>query len=140
MFGIGAGEMVVIAILVLIAVGPDKMPALMRTLGKGMRDVRKTTNELRRSTGIDELLDEHELRDPLGLKTPVKKPMPKPQKPAAHPVAEPSRQAPGLTEEALLVEQPPFGVDIDLAEQRARDLVVARKIAAHKPVPSEPLT
>jgi sec-independent protein translocase protein TatB len=128
MFGIGAGEMLVIAILILIAVGPDKMPSMMRTLGKGMRDIRRTTNELRRSTGIDELLDGTDVRDPLGLKAPPKKPLAKPQKPAAHP--EPPRATMGLSEDAIRLEQPPYGVDVDLAEGRAREKIVARKVAA----------
>jgi sec-independent protein translocase protein TatB len=129
MFGIGAGEMVVIAILILIAVGPDRMPALMKTLGKGMRDVRRTTNDLRRSTGIDEILEENDLRDPFGLKSPVqKKPAPKVAKPVTHPVAE--RSVAGLSNDALLIEQPPGGVDVELAEHQARAQIIARKLAA----------
>jgi Tat protein translocase TatB subunit len=143
MFGIGAGEMVVIAILILIAVGPDRMPALMKTLGKGMRDVRRTTNDLRRSTGIDELLEENDLRDlrdPLGLKKPIGKPMKplsKPVKPLSHPVAERSVQ--GISDEALLIEQPPNGVDVDFADQESRAKIIARKLAAAEArEPSEP--
>jgi sec-independent protein translocase protein TatB len=129
MFGIGAGEMVVIAILILIAVGPDRMPALMKTLGKGMRDVRRTTNDLRRSTGIDEILEENDLRDPFGLKAPVqKKPAAKLAKPVAHPV--PERSVAGLSNDALLVEQPPGGVDVEFAEHQARAQNIARKLAA----------
>lgn len=65
MFGIGFGEMLIIAVILLIAVGPRQLPQLMKTVGKGMREVKRATNDLRRSTGIDELLNDDELRNPL---------------------------------------------------------------------------
>jgi hypothetical protein len=37
----------------------------MKTVGKGMREVKRATNDLRRSTGIDELLNDDELRNPM---------------------------------------------------------------------------
>jgi len=36
MFGIGAFELVVILIVALIAVGPDKMPGFVKTIGKAV--------------------------------------------------------------------------------------------------------
>jgi sec-independent protein translocase protein TatB len=65
MFGIGFGEMLIIAVVLLIAVGPRQLPMLMKTVGKGMREVKRASNELRRSTGIDELLRDEEIRNPL---------------------------------------------------------------------------
>jgi sec-independent protein translocase protein TatB len=65
MFGIGFGEMLIIAVVLLIAVGPKQLPSLMKTVGKGMRDVRRAADDLRRSTGIDELMRDEELRNPL---------------------------------------------------------------------------
>jgi sec-independent protein translocase protein TatB len=65
MFGIGFGEMMIIAVVLLIAVGPRQLPALMKTLGKGLRDVRRAAEDLRRSTGIDELMADEDLRNPL---------------------------------------------------------------------------
>src|SRR5690349_17051067 len=65
MFGIGFGEMLIIAVILLIAVGPKELPTLMKTVGKGMRDIKKASNDLRRSTGIDELLADEDLRRPL---------------------------------------------------------------------------
>ncbi|MFT3927125.1 MAG: Sec-independent protein translocase protein TatB [Myxococcales bacterium] len=69
MFGIGFGEMLIIAVILLIAVGPRQLPQLMKTVGKGMREVRRATNDLRRSTGIDELMRDDELRNPLKAET-----------------------------------------------------------------------
>jgi len=65
MFGIGFGEMLIIAVILLIAVGPKQLPSLMKTVGKGMRDVRRAADDLRRSTGIDELMRDEDLRNPL---------------------------------------------------------------------------
>lgn len=41
MFGIGAGEFVVILIVGLIVFGPEKLPELGKTLGKGLKEFRK---------------------------------------------------------------------------------------------------
>ena len=65
MFGIGFGEMMIIGVVLLIAVGPRQLPALMKTVGKGLRDMRRAAEDLRRSTGIDELLADEDLRNPL---------------------------------------------------------------------------
>jgi Tat protein translocase TatB subunit len=69
MFGIGAGEMVVIAIVLLIAVGPARLPGLMRGFGKTVRQVKRMTHEFREASGIDELLAE---ADP---NVPIRKPV-----------------------------------------------------------------
>jgi Tat protein translocase TatB subunit len=65
MFGIGFGEMVIIAVILLLAVGPKQLPALMKTMGKGMREMRKASDELRRTSGIDALLNDDDLRNPM---------------------------------------------------------------------------
>lgn len=58
MFGIGWGELLVIALVLLVVVGPDKMPTFLKTTVKGIRDFRRTARELRNATGIDRLLDD----------------------------------------------------------------------------------
>lgn len=68
MFGIGFGEMLIIGVVLLIAVGPRQLPALMKTVGKTIREVRRAADDLRRSTGIDELLRDEDLRNPLADK------------------------------------------------------------------------
>lgn len=65
MFGIGFGEMLIIAVILLIAVGPRELPMLLKTVGKGLREVKKASADLRRSTGIDDLLRDDDLRQPL---------------------------------------------------------------------------
>jgi sec-independent protein translocase protein TatB len=65
MFGIGFTEMLIIGVVLLLAVGPRQLPALMKTVGKGLRDIRRAADDLRRSTGIDELMRDEDLRNPL---------------------------------------------------------------------------
>lgn len=61
MLGIGFGELLVIAAIVVIAVGPDKMPGFLRTVVKGVRDFRRTTNDLRNAVRLDQILDPDDL-------------------------------------------------------------------------------
>ncbi len=127
MFGIGGGEMVVILILLLIAVGPDRMPTFMKAVGRGVREFRRTTRELRSTVGIDELLRDDDLRDPLGMKKPIK-----PQaaasaakKPAASASAPASERA--LSPDQLRDEQPPEGVDVAYMRAHAAPPIVEPK-------------
>ena len=43
-FDIGAGEMLVIFLIVLILFGSDRIPQLARGLGKGIRDFKRVVN------------------------------------------------------------------------------------------------
>jgi sec-independent protein translocase protein TatB len=56
MFGIGFGEVLVIAVILIIVVGPARLPALMATLGKTLRSARQASDELRSSLGLRELM------------------------------------------------------------------------------------
>ncbi len=49
MFGaIGTPELLVILVLILVFFGPKRLPQLAQSLGKGMREVRKAAEEVRR--------------------------------------------------------------------------------------------
>jgi sec-independent protein translocase protein TatB len=47
MFGLSFGEVLVILVVALLVLGPSGLPKLARTLGKGMREFRQATGELR---------------------------------------------------------------------------------------------
>jgi len=49
MFGIGLSEFIVIVIVALIAIGPDKLPQLARTLGKAFSEFKKAGEEVKKS-------------------------------------------------------------------------------------------
>ncbi|MFQ5329196.1 MAG: Sec-independent protein translocase protein TatB [Thermodesulfobacteriota bacterium] len=54
MFGIGFTEIVVILVIALIVLGPDKLPELAKALGRAMREFRSATDDIKRSvSGID---------------------------------------------------------------------------------------
>ncbi|NOZ13021.1 MAG: twin-arginine translocase subunit TatB [Acidobacteria bacterium] len=59
MFGMGIGELVLIFVIALIVFGPDKLPSVARTVGKVVRDLKKTTDELsetiQREIGLDDI-------------------------------------------------------------------------------------
>ena len=47
MFGIGMPELILILGLALIVLGPKKLPELAKTLGKGLAEFRRATDELK---------------------------------------------------------------------------------------------
>ncbi|MBF6613577.1 MAG: twin-arginine translocase TatA/TatE family subunit [Chloroflexi bacterium] len=53
MFGIGAGELIVILALALIIVGPQRLPELGRTLGRTLAELKTHTDELRSVMNFD---------------------------------------------------------------------------------------
>jgi len=55
-FGLGIWELVVIAAVALVVLGPRRLPGMARQLGRALREFRRATNELRYS--IDEATDE----------------------------------------------------------------------------------
>lgn len=53
MFGIGMQELLIILAVALIIIGPKKLPELARTLGKGLAEFRRATNDLKYSIDPD---------------------------------------------------------------------------------------
>ncbi len=105
MFGIGFSEMIVIGLILIVAVGPSRMPGMLKAFMRAYREFRKATRELRASTGIDELLQDEDLRA-------MRKPLYVPPAPVKKPTAK--RRSLSYAERAQ--ESPPEGVD--LAEAR----------------------
>ncbi len=51
---ISGGELAIIALVIFIILGPDKLPEMARKFGKAMRFVRKATEDIKREINIDE--------------------------------------------------------------------------------------
>lgn len=58
MFGIGMTEMILIAAVALLVIGPKKLPDLARSLGKGFAEFKRATNELKNTIDMEARKDE----------------------------------------------------------------------------------
>lgn len=54
MFGIGAGELLVLLALALIIVGPEKLPQMARTVGRSVSDFKSYTAEMRSTLSLED--------------------------------------------------------------------------------------
>lgn len=68
MLGIGFWELVVIAILALLAVGPDRLPSMVKTVIRFYRQIQRSADELRDASGLNELMQDEELKELLALR------------------------------------------------------------------------
>jgi sec-independent protein translocase protein TatA len=62
MWNIGFPELVVIFIVALLVFGPRKLPELGKTLGKGLAEFKRASNELKRTWEEEVHAEEEELR------------------------------------------------------------------------------
>ena len=53
MLNISAQELLVVLVLALVVVGPQKLPELARSIGKGMREFRKMQSEVKDMVKVD---------------------------------------------------------------------------------------
>ena len=88
MFGIGFQELILIAALALVLIGPEKLPEMMKSLGKGTREFKRAMEELK--TGFGDATAES-METP-GASVPSHPPqsyapVPSPEPPASYPNA-----------------------------------------------------
>lgn len=53
MFGIGVTEILLILIVALVIVGPEKLPELAKTIAKGFNEFKRTSNDIKRTIDWD---------------------------------------------------------------------------------------
>ena len=58
MFGIGTPELILILVIALVVIGPKHLPEMAKALGKGLREFKKATNELKETINADDDLRE----------------------------------------------------------------------------------
>jgi len=99
MFGVGPTELAFFLVIVLLAVGPDRLPAFMRTVGKGLRQVRNASREFKDAIGLDELMREGDPFRAPPIRPPKAPPVPVPDK-TPPPAPEPATTSPPPSPEA----------------------------------------
>jgi sec-independent protein translocase protein TatB len=84
MFGIGGSEIIVILVVALLFLGPDKLPEAAKTISKGIRDLKKQSRALQNQIESDETIGgairdlKSALRgDEIAARPPVRKEPPK---------------------------------------------------------------
>jgi Tat protein translocase TatB subunit len=94
MFGIGTPELIVILVVALIVLGPERLPEIARALGKGLAELRRTTSGL-----TDELQNARMILEGEAHAAARKPPGNFPPAPAAtpHPTAPPAPTPPATT-------------------------------------------
>ena len=58
MFGIGMPELILIAVVALIVLGPKRLPDLAKSMGRAIREFKKATSEIRDTLQVDSEISE----------------------------------------------------------------------------------
>lgn len=157
MFGIGTGELLVLLVLALLVLGPERMPRMARDIGKTVGDLRRTSDELRREfLNADALIEKaaaigEPAAPPKELEVvglpggasepsaavadPATEPSPVPADPIAEPATEAAATEPELpVTQAAVVEPEPdetaFDKEARLARERLDDPARAERAKA----------
>ena len=107
MFGIGMTELMVIFVIGLLVLGPKRLPELARSLGKGLAEFRRASNDLRR--GFSDVVEEAQIEPP---PLPRNRPGPAVGAPGAE-TSPPAQEAaaPAVSEPAQSPEKQPSAPD-----------------------------
>jgi sec-independent protein translocase protein TatB len=63
MFGIGSVELLIIVLVALVILGPQKLPEVMRTMGKAMAEFKRVSTDVKRTLDTEVAAAESEQRD-----------------------------------------------------------------------------
>lgn len=97
MFGLSFGELVIVAILALVLLGPEKLPDAAKQAGKLMRELRRATDDLKDQIEGEMYADDRRAKPSFPAPVPAA-----PSAPAGPPPAASAENVPGL--DAALAE------------------------------------
>lgn len=60
MFGMGMQEILIVLAVALIFIGPKRLPEIARTLGKGLGELRRASNDLKGQIDLDSMVVDQE--------------------------------------------------------------------------------
>ncbi len=58
MFGLGTAELLIILFIALIVLGPKELPKMARTLGRGIRELQRAKDDLKKNIEFEDDFDE----------------------------------------------------------------------------------